>query len=62
MHNNKQHLRTNTEGYGGKTYETGSKDSDTMAPSGRKLYYLLFLVLALNLGTSGYALVIRTVG
>jgi hypothetical protein len=31
-------LRSNTEGYGGKTHKIGSKDGDTTAPSGRKLY------------------------
>jgi hypothetical protein len=32
-----------------------SEDSDATAPSGRKLYYLLFSVLVASLGPFGYA-------
>jgi hypothetical protein len=39
-HNNKHSLRNNADGYGSKTHYTDSEDSNNMAPSGRKLYYL----------------------
>jgi hypothetical protein len=38
-YNNKHSLGSNTKGYGGKTHSTGSQNSDTTAPSGRKLYH-----------------------
>jgi hypothetical protein len=37
-----------------KTQYTCSEDSTIMAPSDKKLYYLLFLVLAVRSKTSGY--------
>jgi len=43
MHNNEHPLQSNTKGYGCKTHYNVSQDSDTIAHSGRKLYYLLFL-------------------
>jgi hypothetical protein len=41
-YNNEHSLRSNTKGYGGKTHQTDSQNSDTTAPSGRELYYLQF--------------------
>jgi len=41
-YNNKHSLRNNTIGYGGKTHQTVSQNSDTTAPSGRELYHLQF--------------------
>jgi hypothetical protein len=38
-YNNKHSLRNNPKDYGGKTHYTGSQNSDTTAPSGKKLYY-----------------------
>ena len=40
-----------------KTQYTCSKDNNIMAPSGKKLYYLLFLVLAVRSETSGYTFI-----
>jgi hypothetical protein len=39
-------LRSNTNGYGGKTHWTDSQNSDTSTPSGRELYHLQFLLQA----------------
>jgi hypothetical protein len=39
-YNNKHLLRSNTNGYGGKTHYADSQNSDTTAPSGRELYHL----------------------
>jgi hypothetical protein len=41
-YNNKHSLRNNTKGYGGKTNQIDSKNSDTAAPSGRELHHLQF--------------------
>jgi hypothetical protein len=49
-------LRSNAEGYDYKTY-LADPESDSTASNGRKLCYLLFSVLVVNLGTSGYAFV-----
>jgi hypothetical protein len=35
--NNKHLLRSNTKGYGSKTHQADSQNSDTTAPSGREL-------------------------
>jgi hypothetical protein len=51
MHKNKCPLRSNAEGYGSKTHYTYIEYSNTTAPSCRKLYYLMFLVIAVSLGT-----------
>jgi len=40
-----------------KTQYTCSEDNNIMAPSGKKLYYLLFLVLAVRSETSGYTFI-----
>lgn len=40
-----------------KTKYTCSEDSNIMAPSGKKLYYLLFLVLAVRSKTSGHTFI-----
>jgi len=37
-----------------KTQYTCSEDSNIMAPSSKKLYYFLYLVLAVRSETSGY--------
>jgi len=39
-------LKSNTKGYGGKTHQTDSQNSDTIAPSGRELYHLQFSLQA----------------
>jgi len=56
-HNNTHPLRRNAEFYDYKTYYTDSEDSDAMAPGGRKLYYVLFLVLVASLERFRYAFV-----
>jgi hypothetical protein len=55
--NNKYSLRNNTKGYGGKTHQTDSQNSDTTAPSGRELYHLQFSLQAASPETFGYTLV-----
>jgi hypothetical protein len=57
--NNKKHsLRSNTKGYGGKTHQNDSQNSDTTAaPSGSELYHLQFSLQAASLETCGYTLV-----
>jgi len=50
-------LRSNTEGYGGKTHQTYSQNSDTTAPNGREFYHLQFSLQAASPETFGYALV-----
>jgi hypothetical protein len=57
INNNKHLLRSNTKGYGGKTHCTDSQNSDTIAPSGRKLYHLQFSLQGASPKTSGYTLV-----
>jgi hypothetical protein len=62
MNNNKtKHLlRSNANGYGGKTHYTDSQDSDTTARSGREPYHLQFSLQAASpetFGTSSYILV-----
>jgi hypothetical protein len=54
MHKNKHPLKSNAEGYGGKTHQPDSEDSDTTASSGRKLYYYSFSVPVASPGTFGY--------
>jgi hypothetical protein len=54
---NKHSLRSNTNGYVGKTHYTVSQNSDITAPSGRKLYYLQFSLQAASPETFGYTLV-----
>jgi hypothetical protein len=60
-YNSKHPLRSSTKGYGGKTCYTDSEDSHTMAHGGRKLYYLLFSVLAVSPGAFGYTFISLTV-
>jgi hypothetical protein len=60
-HNNKHTLRSNTKGYGGKTHETDSQNSDITAPSARDLYHLQFSLQAASPETFGYTLVWRDV-
>jgi hypothetical protein len=50
LNNNKQLLRSNTKGYGGKTH-------DTTATSGRELYHLQFSLHVASLEIFGYTLV-----
>jgi len=50
-------LRSNTKDYGSKTHQTDSPNSDTVAPSGRGLYHLLFSLQAAGPETFGYTLV-----
>jgi hypothetical protein len=54
---NKHSLGSNTKGYGGKTHETGSQNSDTTAPNGRELYHLQFSLQAASPETFGYTFV-----
>jgi hypothetical protein len=56
--NNKHSLRSNTKGYGGKSHQTDSQNSDTTAPSGRELYHLQFSLQAASSETFVYSLVI----
>jgi hypothetical protein len=56
-YNNKYSLRSNTKGYGGKTFLTDSLNSDTSAPSGSKLYHLQFSLLAASPETFRYSLI-----
>jgi hypothetical protein len=49
-------MRSNKNGYGGKT-QTGLKNNDITAPSGRELYYLLFSLHAASPETFAYILV-----
>jgi hypothetical protein len=37
INNNKRSLRSNTKGYGGKTHQNDTQNSNTTAPSGREL-------------------------
>jgi hypothetical protein len=55
--NNKQLLRSNTKGYGGKIRYTESQNSDKTAPSGRELYRIQFSLQAASPETFGYTLV-----
>jgi hypothetical protein len=57
-YNNKHSLRSNTKGYGGKTHYTNSQNSDTTAPSGRKLYHLQFSLQATSPEAFGYTFVL----
>jgi hypothetical protein len=50
-------LRSNPKGYGDKTQQTGSQNSDTTAPSGRELYHLQFLLQVASPETLGYTLI-----
>jgi hypothetical protein len=50
-------LRSNTKGYGGKTHQTDSQNSDTTTPSGRELYHLRFSLQIPSPETFGYTLV-----
>jgi hypothetical protein len=55
--NDKHSLRSNAKCYGGKTHYTNSQNSDTTAPSGRKLYNLQFSLQVASPETFGYTLV-----
>jgi hypothetical protein len=48
---NKHSSRSNTKCYGGRNQQTDSQNSDTIAPSGRELYHLQFLLQAASLET-----------
>jgi hypothetical protein len=61
-YNNKHSLRSNAKGYGGKTHQTDSLNSDTTAPSGRELYHLQFSLHAASPETFGYTLVLHAKG
>jgi hypothetical protein len=54
-YNNKQ--GSNTKGYDGKPQKTDLQNSDTTAPSGRKLYHLQFSLQAVSPETFGYTVV-----
>jgi hypothetical protein len=55
MHDNKHLLRSNREVYGYRL-TTLTQNGDTKTSSERKLYYLLFLIIALGSETFGYAI------
>jgi hypothetical protein len=57
--NNKNLLRSNTKGYGSKTHQTESQNSDTTAPSGTELYHLQFSVQAASPESFGYNLIVH---
>jgi hypothetical protein len=52
-------LRSNMEGYSGKTHYTGSQSSDTTASNGREIYHLQFSLQASSPETFGYTLLLR---
>jgi hypothetical protein len=52
-YNNKHSFRSNTKGYGGKTHETDSQNSDTTASNGRELHHLQFSVQEASSETFG---------
>jgi hypothetical protein len=55
--NNKHTLSSNTKGYGGKTHQTDSQNSDATAPSSRELYHSRFSFQAASPEPFGYTLV-----
>jgi len=57
VHKNIHRLRSNVKGYGCKTHYTESLISNTRGPRDRQLYYLLFSVLAVRLGSFGYTII-----
>jgi hypothetical protein len=54
--NNKHSLRSNTKGYGSKTHQTDSQNSDVTATSGRELYHLQFFLQVAIPEIFGYTL------
>jgi hypothetical protein len=56
-YNNKHSLISNVNGYGGKTHQNDSQNSDTIAGSGRELYHLMFSLQAASPETFGYTFV-----
>jgi hypothetical protein len=56
-YNNKHSFRSNTKGYGGRTHQNDTQNSDTTAHSGRELYHLQFSLRAAGPETFGYTLV-----
>jgi hypothetical protein len=56
-YNNKHSLRSNKNGYGGKTHYTDSQNSNTSASSGRELYHSQFSLQAASPETFEYTLV-----
>jgi len=61
MLKNTHPIRNNAEGYGSNSHHTDSNDSDITEPSGRRLYYLPFLVIKMSSETSGYTLMCMTI-
>jgi hypothetical protein len=55
--NNKHTLRINKKGYGDKSHQTDSQNSDTTSPSSRELYHLQFSLQVASPETFGYTLV-----
>jgi len=55
-------LLSPSKGYGGKTDETDSQNSDTTASSGRELYQLQFSLQASSSETFGYTLLYDATG
>jgi len=49
-------LRSNTKGYGDKTHNYDSQNSDITVPSGRESYHLKFSLQAATPETFGYTL------
>jgi hypothetical protein len=56
-YNNKNSLRSNIKGYGGKTHYTDTQNSDTTSPRSRELYHLQFSLQAASPETFVYTLV-----
>jgi hypothetical protein len=56
INNNKHSLRSNTKGYGCKTHETDSQNSDTTALYSKELYDLQFSLQTASPETLGYTL------
>jgi hypothetical protein len=60
--NSKHSLEYNTKGYGGKTRQTDSQNSDTASLGGRELYHLQFSLQGAGPETFGYTLVSLRLG
>jgi hypothetical protein len=59
MYETKHSLKSTIKGYGGKTHQTDSHNSDTTASSGRELYQLQFWIQATSPETFGHTIVLR---
>jgi len=55
-------LKSNTKGYGGKTYYTDPHNSDKIVPNGREIYHLQFSLQTASPETFGYTPVDEIIG